>query len=140
MKKYRVYRNLNNGLLSIQDRKTGLIVGYAESLKMEGCDFIVRLKGRELAREEKQRNVHAFIIGIICDVSGFTPRKDRQIELSERQKTSFTFLPVTVTYNPFKYDHFVIIESTNDSLNGNYISHADMVEIEKSGKITAYLA
>ncbi|MED4728584.1 hypothetical protein P9597_10590 [Aneurinibacillus migulanus] len=60
----RVYLNLQrNGIFSIQDYKTGLVVGYAASVKLKSCSFVVRKAGQAKARAERVRNVHGFLVG-----------------------------------------------------------------------------
>ena len=55
-----VYRNLNNGLISIQDLSTGLVLGHASAVDMEEANFIVREAGRQQVIREQRKNVHAF--------------------------------------------------------------------------------
>ena len=62
----RVYRNLNNGKISILDKKTNKVVGYAKSCFVIPMDNQTTIKcvvlegGRNRVLRDKQKNVHAF--------------------------------------------------------------------------------
>lgn len=105
----KVYKNLNNGLWSIKCSKAGVVLGYASSLILTHCDFVVYELGRQRVLREKQKNVHAFVIGTLSSVDGFNPFKGRTIETIENNKKVTN--PEIVTYDPYKYPSFV---STKD--------------------------
>lgn len=84
-----VYRNLNNGYLSIRDYKTKKVLAHAINVELQGVTFKVHQKGRERVLNEKRKNVHAFAIG-------------RYMGNPER----FTG-QTRVTYNPYKFKSFV---------------------------------
>lgn len=90
--KVKVYLNLNMmGRFSIQDYKSGLVVGYADSVLLKDVEMKISLSGQKRARDEKRRNVHAVAVGnfISADV-------DRPEDLKNRGY-----------YNPFMVDTFV---------------------------------
>lgn len=59
-----VYRNLNKGeLFSIKDRGTGLVLAHGSNFKIESVKCHVG-NGRHRVREEKTKNVHAWLNGI----------------------------------------------------------------------------
>ena len=72
-----VYRNLNNGLISIQDLSTGLVLGHASAVDLQEATFIVREAGRQQVIREQRKNVHAFVRGKVIDVRNFKPFKGR---------------------------------------------------------------
>lgn len=61
--KVEVYRNLNNGRLSIRDAKTKLVVGHADRVKLTDVTFHVSQAGRERVLRERRKNVHAVVRG-----------------------------------------------------------------------------
>ena len=83
-KPVKVYRNLNNGQLSVMQNQ--IVIGYAEELNLKDVTFHVQKAGLEKVRREKVKNVHAYVKGYLSegDVSGFK-----------------------IKYNPMKYDSFV---------------------------------
>ena len=108
-KKVKVYRNLNNGKISIQ--QSGLIVGHCDKIILQSCEFIVNQSGRLRVVNEKRKNVHAFITGY---VSG-------NLEISSKR------LPVT--YNPYRFDSFVMVDSTKP------VKKATMASVSSNGWI-----
>ena len=57
----RVYRNLNNGKMSIQ--QNGKVVCYADSVLLKNVSFKVSESSRKRVLNTKQRNVHAYAVG-----------------------------------------------------------------------------
>lgn len=101
-KKVEVYRNLQNGRLSI--RQKGLVVAYADYVYLNEVEFVVREAGLKKVRGTGQKNVHAFAKGY----------------LSEPQPGIFAY-DKCVTYNPFKYDTFVIKTSKRPIFKSEHI-------------------
>lgn len=89
-----VYRNLQNDKLSI--RQKGLVIAYSDEIILSDVKFVVQPAGLRAARETGQRNVHAFVKGLIWD-----------LELP----MVINLIGVEVTYNPFKYNSFVYKET-----------------------------
>ena len=91
-KTVRVYRNLRNGLMSVQAKVNGswIVVGHVNSLKLQNVTFKVSQAGRERVIREKRKNVHAFVHGTLLEIE------------------TVNTLPVAVKYNPYKYSSFVI--------------------------------
>jgi hypothetical protein len=87
----RVYRNLANGLLSVQSKIKGSwkVAGHAESLLLYDVDFKVSEKGRQRVITNKRKNVHAFVYGNLGDIN------------------TNVVLPTKAFYNPYKYKTFV---------------------------------
>ena len=88
----RVYRNLRNGLMSVQSKINGswLVIGHVNSVLLEGVNFKVSQAGRERVIKQKRKNVHAFVYGTLA-----------AIETGD-------VLQVAVKYNPYKYKTFVV--------------------------------
>lgn len=88
-KPIRVYRNLATKLWSV---KQGVVRLHANCIFLKTANFVVSEKGRQRVLREKQKNVHAYVQGYICDRPDcFTVDVDCY----------------EVTYNPYKYKHFV---------------------------------
>lgn len=86
--KVKVYFNLHKKLFSVQDAKTGLVIGHTPAINLNDCQFKVSEAGRQRVLREKKKNVHAFVIGhYVADTEG-----------TETEKAN---------YNPYKYSSFV---------------------------------
>ena len=107
----KVYYNLHKHTFSVQ--KNGLVVLHADYIKLEDVEFKVRPGGREKVRQEKSKNVHAFVNGTLIDFCQY-PCDDIPEE------------PVgdIITYNPYKYDTFVYRETEEPVL---YATEVDMI-------------
>lgn len=82
--KVQVYRNLNNGLLSIQ--QNGLVVAHVPSCNLLNVVFKVQGGGRKRVLEQRRKNVHAYAVGTYTEA----PQTGDQ----------------AVTYCPYKAAHF----------------------------------
>ncbi len=103
-----VYRNLNNCRLSIKSRRTkdyGTVIGYADKVHLQDVEFVVQPAGRERVLEEERKNVHAFARGNLCPESEF-PEQECTRE---------------VTYNPYKYETFVLKDSESPIHQADYV-------------------
>ena len=69
-------------------KQGGLVVGYSIHLTLKDAKCIVNKKGNEKVRITKQKNVHAFIKGYICD--------------------NFEFNGESISYNPYINDTFIM--------------------------------
>jgi len=78
-KRYRVYRNLNNGKISVKE-VSGNVCGWVEYIHLHDVKLIVNEKGRDRVREEQVKNVHAYVEGYIYDYQGFTSKDGRFLE------------------------------------------------------------
>ena len=109
--KIKAYRNLRNGMWSILDSKDKLLF-YVESVKIKNVKFVVRPGGNKRARLEKQKNVHAFVIGELVDF-------DKNFRVSNFKWG---------TYCPYKFDKFV-------DRNNKEINEAEFVILTKSKEL-----
>ena len=80
-----VYRNLHKQCLSV--RQGGIVKCHAENVVLNDCEFKVSLAGQQRVRDEKKKNVHAGIKGMVVDAR-------RSLELLD-------FGWETVYYNPY---------------------------------------
>lgn len=90
--KVRVYRNLHKPgvTYSIMDCRTGLVLGYSESVLLSGVAFKVSEAGRQRVLATGQKVVHAFCEG--------------RYEGTEQARVAMND---AVSYNPRKYSTFV---------------------------------
>jgi hypothetical protein len=102
----RVYRNLNKGCYSVQQKSQGRgtwrVVCYAPHLELLMPQFVVSTAGRERVLREQRKNVHAFVIGHLSHYTGIY--SDSPIERNR--------LPC-VRYNPYKADAFLLGNTRN---------------------------
>jgi hypothetical protein len=90
----KVYYNLHKHTFSVQ--KNNLVVLHADYVKLNNVEFKVRQRGMEKVRQEKSKNVHAFVIGNLVDYCKYPCD-----EIPEEPTGNI------VTYNPYKFDSFV---------------------------------
>jgi len=93
-----VYRNLHKNCFSV--RQSGTVMFHTNYLAMKNCDFVVNPGGRLKVLETGQKNVHAYVKGVI-------------VNPTECYKGHLPFQWDQITYNPKKYETFV---SISDSL------------------------
>lgn len=60
-----VYRNLNNGLISL--RQGNLVIGHAEEVVLKDVEVKVSEAGRKRVLKEKVKNVHAYLTGVVVE-------------------------------------------------------------------------
>lgn len=82
-----IYKNLTKKCWSIKQK--GLVVAYTNNIILKDAICIVNKKGNEKVRQEKQKNVHAYIKGII-----YTPLDE-------------LYFKDIITYNPYIHESFV---------------------------------
>jgi hypothetical protein len=90
----KVYYNLHKHTFSVQ--KNNIVVLHADYVKLNNVEFKVRQRGMEKVRQEKSKNVHAFVIGNLVDYCKYPCD-----EIPEEPTGNI------VTYNPYKFDSFV---------------------------------
>ena len=86
----RVYWNLHKKCWSVQCCKSNKVVLHANELTLTKCNFVVRKAGQKRVREERRKNVHAFVVGEITEAHPY------------RMPDNWR-----VSYNPFKNDTFM---------------------------------
>ena len=102
--KVQVYRNLNKTredggkVYSVRSRKSGLVVGHESYITLDNCVLRVGEKGKQRVRDEKRKNVHAYIQG----------------ELSQLGPKAWAYggkPTVEIDYNPYRCDSFVRVDT-----------------------------
>ena len=106
--KVKVYYNLHKHTFSVQ--KNNLVVLHADYIKLEDVEFRVRQGGMEKVRQEKSKNVHAFVIGTLVDFCEYSCDDIPEEPTGE-----------IVTYNPYKYDSFVYKETEEPVFNASEV-------------------
>ena len=109
-----VYYNLHKHTFSVT--YSGKVIIHADYVKLDDVEFRVREGGKSKVRDEKRKNVHAFVIGNLIDYCEF-PCED----LAEPEDS------VVVTYDPYKYDSFVVKETGEPVYNA---SEVEMVNLK----------
>lgn len=86
-----VYKNLTRGCWSIAEVNAagnrGKLIGHADSIALSDCRMVVKESRRIAICANRNREVHAWIVGTICDI----PASETLREL---------------TYNPYRSDSF----------------------------------
>ena len=106
--KIEVYRNLHQKCWSVRDAKTGLVIDHKDNIHIQDATLVVRPAGRKKVLQEQRKNVHAFIKGTTSDAI---------LKLTDQ-----------ITYNPYKYDSFVLTESEEP------ITHAKHIYLDRQGQ------
>lgn len=103
--KVRVYKNLHNGLFSVQHK--GLVIAHVEHVTLVGATFTVQPAGRAKVMATKRKQVHAFVNGTVS-YGGCTSLAHR------------------VSYNPYR-------AATFTDVTGQPVTAANVVEISLAG-------
>ncbi len=107
--KIKVYRNLHNGKMSIQ--QGGLVVGHCDEILLNRAEFVVNESGRQRVIKEKRKNVHAFVVGYLFGgCIGLAAASDDPL-YSAFKITSPITGGVPVSYNPYKMGAFYVRET-----------------------------
>lgn len=106
-KKVRVYRNLHQGCYSV--KQGGLVRVHAENVTLQEVKFIVSQAGRERVRNEKKKNVHAFVEGFVVDAR----KADNHVDgnKSDEELWNGESEWMKLYYNPYKCDGFTMCDS-----------------------------
>ena len=113
-KKVMCYYDLHRHTFSVT--YNGLVMLKADYLKLNDVEFRVRQGGKQKVRDKKRKNVHAFVIGNLDDYCEFPCRNIPVPESND-----------VVTYNPYKYDSFVIKTTKEPIYKSNEI---EMINIK----------
>ena len=107
-KKVMVYYNLHKKTFSVKyDNK---VILHADYVKLGDVEFRVRAGGKERVRQEKSKNVHAFVIGTLLDYCEY-PCEELPSEPNDN----------IVTYNPYKYDSYVMKNTEEPIYHANEV-------------------
>lgn len=105
--KVMVYYNLHKETFSIVHQNK--LIMYADMVKLRDVEFRVRNSGKERARIEKYKNVHAFVVGYLEDFCEYP------CDNFDKPKG------IVVTYNPYEYDSFVIKNTEEPIFNASKV-------------------
>ncbi|WP_051317060.1 hypothetical protein [Ectobacillus panaciterrae] len=94
-----VYRNIRKKLFSVLDKKTRRLIAHRETLVLSNVEFKISKAGQERVRRDKQKNVHAYVVGNYVG---------HQVVNIENYKL--------VYYNPYVTDTFVTVDNNNPIL------------------------
>jgi hypothetical protein len=106
-----VYLNLNRDCVSVKSRESGdygIVVSHEHKVHLRDVEFVVQKAGQQKCREQKVKNVHAFVRG----------KWDENVTVHDGDY---------VTYNPFRHDEFY-----SPDLDA-YVSSADRVAVTRKG-------
>jgi hypothetical protein len=102
--KVKVYFNLHRKLFSVvalEGERKGRVIAHKTHLRLANAQFKVSEAGRQRVLREKRKNVHAFVVGELCET--FYP------------VAALAAFPGVVvreaTYNPYLYSTFVLKDS-----------------------------
>lgn len=111
-KKVMVYYNLHKHTFSI--KYNNIVIMHADMVKLKNVEFRVREGGKEKVRLEKSKNVHAFVIGELIDFCEY-PCGDMKEPSG-----------IVVTYNPYKFDSFVIKKTEEPVYNAREVEMVNL--------------
>ena len=147
---YKVYRNLNNGKLSIINTE-GLVVGHCDSIYLTSVEFKVSRKGVERIRKNRRKEVVATANGNIANAEGFVSFKGRYFEglstydyflkselLKYAFKETYYNKPDRVYFNPYEHDTFYTVESNGDFTYKSDVDSAFAITIDCDGLMLGY--
>ena len=88
-----VYKNLHKDIWSVRNRSTGKVVAHKKIVYVSNASFVVQPAGRKRVLDEKRKNVHAFVRGMLF--IDYPP-----------ERSALPLYWRLVTYNPYKADYF----------------------------------
>lgn len=115
----KVYRNLHRGGYSIVDAKSGLVLGYDEEVTLFMATFSVSEAGRQRVLREKQKNVHAYVVGTFAERTG--TRKNYEAYYNPyRTETFVRRAPSGELCGAVKNAAIVVLDSQGITYEGGY--------------------
>ena len=115
-KPVRVYRNLHKKCLSVQQK--GIVRCHVDNIVLMDVKFLVSKAGQQKVRDEKKKQVHAYVAGTVVD-------SRKTLELLDCGWSE-------VIYNPYYTDYFTCKES------GRYIDTAWFADVDAEGSMLAF--
>ena len=112
-------------LRALDGEYKGRVIGHAQAVLLLDVDFVVSERGRQRVLQERRKNVHAGVTGVPVEFDTFVPRVP--INVSNIIHKSVDPLNTPVTYNPYKYNKFVIRQTCVP------IDGADLVALTSTG-------
>ena len=108
-----VYRNLNFGCFSVRalgGKHKGLVIDHVVQITLRNAKFVVQPAGNRRVKAEKRKNVHAFVRG-------------------EKSGGGQITNPLTIAYDPYQNDSFVITGPEGHPRVGETIKEAPYVRM-----------
>lgn len=99
----RVYRNLNKSCLSVQQK--GIVKCHTANILLYDFRTVISRAGQKRVREQKRKNVHAFIEGNLVSWGRYLPDNAQWVELY---------------YNPYKTDDWQNMLTGEKVTSGRY--------------------
>jgi hypothetical protein len=96
----RIYRNIRKNVFSIQDKKMRRLIGYGNNILLHNVKMCVSKSGQQRVRREKQKNIHAFIIGTYINC----------VDIAIDTEWNIAY------YNPYTTDSFINLK-TNEQIH-----------------------
>lgn len=110
-----VYRNLHKKCLSVQ--QDGIVRCHVDNIVLEDAEFRVSKAGQRRVRDEKKKNVHAKVKGMVVE----KPSEILQLGWNKAY------------YNPYQTDYFMDVES------GKYLHSAKFADVDaQEGILTLF--
>jgi len=100
-RRVKVYKNLHKNCFSVM--QGGRVKFHTNFTTLADCRFLVQPAGRAKVREEKKKNVHAFVSGYIRVI-------DRFLDVA-----------IQIQYNPYIHDEFVYNNTRIPAPNGKNV-------------------
>jgi hypothetical protein len=119
-----VYRNLHKDCFSV--KQDGLVRCHADNVTLFNVEFIVSKAGQRRVRDEKKKNVHAFVEGFVVD----TREADNYVDgnwSDEQIENGFTHWQCAY-YNPYECDGFM--NTTTEEVYARAF-YADLSNLDK---------
>lgn len=115
MSRHEAYYNLHKGCLSVRDVNGGR-VRHVNTAEFKDVTFAVQPAGRAKVLNERRKNVHAFVRGTLTRATAYSGDSILGSCIDKAYEPFYrVFEPddriVEVTYNPYKYESFVIKET-----------------------------
>lgn len=82
----------------------GRVVNHVDFILLKNCTFVVGKAGRKRVLKDKRKNVHAYVRGEILHNPCWEGSSSR-----------------AVTYNPYKYDSFVYVDTEQTVSKADYV-------------------
>lgn len=127
-----VYRNLNKKCWSIESRGNkgipDVVIAHADRLVLFDCEYKVSQAGRKRVLEQRRKNVHAGVQGNLHWYMHDNEPKEPSLFFSwfvQRAVEAKDAATVEVTYDPYKYETFINLETNKPIMNSCFAYFGD---------------
>lgn len=103
----KVYKNLHKDCYSVVNLATGRVCDHSHAVVLYNAEFRVSEKGRQRVLRTKQKNVHAYVVGVLASMRG---------------KVFPDYKPKIAYYNPYKTKTFVNKRSKKPILKAKVVA------------------